>query len=176
MKPDAQEIRIRKASARDLPFVISLSDRVFKIYGPYGRILAITFFDSNVRTLVAHRGESRVGFVMISRRRDSTSSKNWGEISAIAVEPRHHGTGIGKALLREAINYSRERGYSHLILHTAEQNSRARTLFESFGFRVRRSVRNYYPEGQTAYEMILFLDGRRTRGRRHISILSDIEG
>jgi GNAT superfamily N-acetyltransferase len=52
----------------------------------------------------------------------------------LAVLPDFRGLGIGRALLEAAESRARERGCCKLTLEVREDNERARSLYESFGF------------------------------------------
>jgi GNAT superfamily N-acetyltransferase len=55
-------------------------------------------------------------------------------IHDLAVLPRYRGQGVGRALLRAAEEQARLKGCCKLTLEVQDDNRRARTLYESFGF------------------------------------------
>jgi len=57
------------------------------------------------------------------------------EIVTFYVQPRHHGNGIGSALLDVAIEYSRGKGRSGLWLTTNSENTPAIDFYLAKGFR-----------------------------------------
>jgi len=52
------------------------------------------------------------------------------------VEPRFQGRGVGHALLKKAVEFCRDRGYSPVFLWTFKGLEAARHLYERFGFRL----------------------------------------
>jgi GNAT superfamily N-acetyltransferase len=52
------------------------------------------------------------------------------------VPPEFQGLGIGRRLLRKAVEFCREAGYDRTILWTFKGLDRARSLYESVGFRI----------------------------------------
>jgi ribosomal protein S18 acetylase RimI-like enzyme len=52
----------------------------------------------------------------------------------LAVLPNFRGLGIGRALLEAAESRARQRGCCKLTLEVREDNARARSLYEGFGF------------------------------------------
>lgn len=52
------------------------------------------------------------------------------------VDPPCHGLGIGKALLRQALAWCRERGFLNIFLWTVDNLPQSRGLYQEFGFRV----------------------------------------
>ena len=57
-----------------------------------------------------------------------------GVIHLLAVDPAIHGRGIGKLLLRKAVEISRARGDEVIRLDTLTRNLPGRKLYEGFGF------------------------------------------
>jgi len=64
-------------------------------------------------------------------------------LQELYVVPPLRGHGIGRALLRAAIDLSRERGADGIDLNTGETDTAARALYESMGFTNREGS----PEG-----------------------------
>ncbi len=56
------------------------------------------------------------------------------EIVTFYVQPRHHGTGIGSALLDIAIDYTREKGCQSIWLTTNSENKPAIDFYLAKGF------------------------------------------
>jgi ribosomal-protein-alanine N-acetyltransferase len=148
----AGELTVRHSVTADLPFIVRLSKRVFSIYGPYGSILGLSFLQNRVFTWVAIKGGRRAGFAMVSSKPEPV------ELTALAVREDHQGWGVGRRLLREAIEWARGGGARIMILNTATGNVKAQRLFLSEGFVVVGERQAYYPEGQTSLEMHLALE------------------
>ena len=55
-------------------------------------------------------------------------------IHDLAVLPQYRGRGIGRALLEAAEDHARRRGCCKLTLEVQDDNTRAQTLYQSFGF------------------------------------------
>jgi len=142
-----RQLRIRPSVADDLSFVVHLSERVFRIYGPYGNILGFSFVQQTVFTLIAVEAGKRVGFAMLS------SALRGVELAALAIHPTYQGRGVGRALLRDAIRLAERQGAAQMVLHTAEENIGAQRLFFSEGFVLNERVEGYYPNGQAAVEL-----------------------
>ena len=62
----------------------------------------------------------------------------WTEISAVCTDPEHRRRGLGKRLVRAVAGGIRERGETP-FLHAAATNVTAIRLYESLGFRLRRT-------------------------------------
>jgi ribosomal protein S18 acetylase RimI-like enzyme len=68
-------------------------------------------------------------------------------LAELYVVPAMRGRGLGRALVRAAIELARNRGANHMDLGTGEQDVAARGLYESLGF----SNREGKPEGSINY-------------------------
>lgn len=80
------------------------------------------------RTVVAKRDGAIVGYAMC--RVDS----GHGVIGRLAVMPRHRGSGIGSALLRDVLGYLERQGVQRTVLYTQADNEAAQRLYARFGF------------------------------------------
>jgi phosphinothricin acetyltransferase len=75
------------------------------------------------------------GFTDYGRQRPSPDAAEAGELYAINLDPAVWGRGIGRRLLRQVMDALRSLGYREAILWVVTQNTRARTLYESEGWR-----------------------------------------
>ena len=71
-------------------------------------------------------------------------------LAELYVVPAMRGRGLGRALMKAAIEFARERGADYMDLGTAETDVAARALYESLGFSNREGKPggpvNYYYE------------------------------
>lgn len=86
---------------------------------------------------MAWDGPELAGFCWTKMHPDST-----GEIYVIATSPRSRGRGLGKALAVEGMRYAHELGATAMLLYTEADNPAVR-LYESLGFRTRRTHRAF---------------------------------
>lgn len=59
-----------------------------------------------------------------------------GEVYAIYADPAHWDRGVGRALMRRALELLRERGYEEAVLWVLDDNPRARRFYEAGGWRL----------------------------------------
>jgi ribosomal protein S18 acetylase RimI-like enzyme len=119
-------IRVRKAATDDSPILETLSRDAWA-----GKPEAFTsrpeevsrFFAEGQLALIADSGRRAVGYLAGAWLGRALA------IEEVAVLPRFRRSGIGRALLVEAI-----RGASHAMLAVAESNHAARALYHSLGF------------------------------------------
>jgi ribosomal protein S18 acetylase RimI-like enzyme len=72
-----------------------------------------------------------VGFVSAGPSEDRDAA----EIQAIYVEPDRSGRGIGRALLRRAVDELRAGGHAEVVLWVLDGNDRAQRFYEAAGWR-----------------------------------------
>jgi len=66
-----------------------------------------------------------------------------GEIFAIAVDPEHHGRGLGRELTLAGLAQLAGRGLRHAILYVESDNRPARRMYRDLGFEVEFTNRAY---------------------------------
>ena len=84
------------------------------------------------QTLVAVDGAQVVGFTNFGPDRDDGTI---GEVYAIYVDPDRLSTGIGRALMDEAVTRLRTRGLAPVRLWVIAGNARGLAFYERYGFR-----------------------------------------
>ncbi len=141
------------ATKDDEDFIRELSAKVFSIYGNYSEILPKLFLYPNVITIIAAEKAYSLGFAILDLIEKKDFDVLTGELLAIAVTPKHHRKGIGKALLNHIEFLAYQYNLKRLLLHTAENNIAAQSLFKKAGFEVVGFRENYYPNGQQATVM-----------------------
>lgn len=81
------------------------------------------------RVWVAELDGRVVGSVAVVRHSDSEAQLRW-----LLVHPDCRGAGLGKRLMREAVDFCKEAGYERVFLWTVSELKRAADLYGSFGF------------------------------------------
>lgn len=149
MPSDPESIRLGPAHARHRDFVRRLSAEVFARFGDYETMLPRLMQTPWIRTVVAESGERPVAFAMYS-----LEELPHGEVhlTAIAVRPEWQSRGVGRALLchveQQASRLVPADADAAVCLTVAEDNSRARRVFEAAGFRPVPGEAGAYPAGQ----------------------------
>lgn len=64
-------------------------------------------------------------------------TRRWCEIDQIAVDPASRRRGVGRSLMRAALDEARVRGFLEVELSTWAFNTEAHAMFRSLGFEVR---------------------------------------
>ncbi|MFF3615269.1 GNAT family N-acetyltransferase [Streptomyces sp. NPDC002580] len=123
--PDAEAVRLGPA---DVPEMLDLVERTRP--GPFLR---------RTVELGTYLGIRRDG-VLVAMAGERLHPPGWTEISAVCTDPAHRGEGLASRLILAVAHGIRERGETP-FLHTAAGNSTAIRLYESLGFRLRRTTR-----------------------------------
>ena len=124
-------------------------------YGSYDRYLIGYLEEEGVSTCVGLLEDEPVGFYMLTDYEHPEGRGSLADLLAIAVNPEHQSRGIGRQLLRGAIDESgaMESSPREICLFVAEGNSRGQRLFARHSFRFRGGV-GIYPAGQRALSMV----------------------
>ncbi|MFD4523568.1 GNAT family N-acetyltransferase [Streptomyces sp. NPDC058470] len=122
--PDPEAVRLGPA---DVPEMLGLVERTRP--GP--------FLPRTVE-LGTYLGIRRNG-ALIAMAGERLHPPGWTEISAVCTDPDFRGEGLATRLILAVAHGIRERGETP-FLHTAASNTNAIRLYESLGFRLRRST------------------------------------
>ena len=76
-----------------------------------------------------------------------------GHIISIAVLEQYRSTGIGTALIKEALEEIRKASGKECYLEVRTTNKGAIVLYEKLGFKVSSTLHGYYKDGESAYTM-----------------------
>jgi len=153
-EPAGFNVKLRRAATSDNSFIGKLSRDVFTIYGPYEEIISGWFrSEKSITTLIACQDNVQIGFAMLGEPGSRYDLQDASELLGIAVAPEKQGKGIGQMLLRAVDATSVHLGIKWLLLHTANNNTPARKLYEKTGYRLLEMKSNFYPEGQDAIVM-----------------------
>jgi ribosomal-protein-alanine N-acetyltransferase len=85
-------------------------------------------------------------------------------ITVLAIDPCYHRRGLGQWLLINLLENACQRELLRATLEVRASNSRAISLYESFGFQALGNRRAYYPDGEDA--LILWQNSLKTANFR----------
>jgi ribosomal-protein-alanine N-acetyltransferase len=140
----ASQVRIRKVHRADIDRIVDIERSWhhlshWSVDSYYRLINEDSFTSSFVAEVEADQGRQIVaGFVIFH------ISANISEIYNIAVESGYARSGIGKQLMAAAIEESRRRDASKVILEVRKSNSPAINFYVGFGFKIVGERKNYY--------------------------------
>jgi len=82
---------------------------------------------------VAIKDEQIIGNLVLSKCRDE-DKPSAGEIIAIYLLEEYWDMGYGRLMLEHSINTLKQKGFKEILIWVLEENHRARTFYEKFGF------------------------------------------
>ena len=93
------------------------------------RNFLLNFDPAREHCWIAERGGERVGCVFVVKQ-----SPTVAKLRLLIVERQARGSGLGRSLVRECIDFSREKGYRKLVLWTHANLTAARNIYRKLGF------------------------------------------
>lgn len=132
------EVRIRKATSRDLPEIVRLETECFPDPWSVESVSSALQSAKGVFWVAESSEERLVAYLIASRVLDEA------EIDRIGVEPESRRWGLGRRLLRHALENLVCCGVGVAWLEVRRSNLAARELYETEGFEVVSVRRNYY--------------------------------
>lgn len=144
-------LRLRPATAADLPALLALENRVFPSDRLSPRAFRYHLGNPRATLLVAASGGTPCGYALILRR-----GKN-ARLYGIAVDPASQGQGIGKKLLAATLRHARRNDCAKITLEVRARARAVIRLYESFGFTRTAPLPAYYGDGADGVRMIRFL-------------------
>lgn len=108
--------------------------------------------------IVAEEDKEVVGYIMC-RIETGLSIINFhglikkGHIVSVAVLPEYRRKGLGQALVNEAMENMKLYKAKQCYLEVRKSNIPAIDLYKNLGFKISRTIRGYYADGEDAYLM-----------------------
>ncbi len=143
-----------------------LAAGVYEDLGDYGTIIPSWLVHPGVLAYVdderAKNASDPNGFILLGFYEPSGEGTTVADLLAIAVEPQRQRHGIGRRLLRYAIELAtligQNNGVCEIRLTVADSNSAGRELFASAGFGILNADHGLYDGGQRAIRMTRALE------------------
>lgn len=144
-----KNIKIRPYEERDISYVIDrqlslyeserqFTTEIWKKYLTQGVISLIENFnpDKDCMLILECDGNAS-GCIAITHTEESVA-----QLRYFFLEPELRGLGAGKNLLDTALNFCREKKYSHVFLWTVSAQESARKLYKNAGFNITETSKN----------------------------------
>ena len=147
-------MQIRDATYNDLPRVLDIERLSFSqpwSLNSFRRELSLSFS----RLMVAVGAERDEGAGIITGYLCRWLVAGECHVLNVAVHPDFRRSGVGAALMAEALAEAQARKAQLMMLEVRRSNLEARRLYRKFGFEERRLRRNYYGPGEDALVMEL---------------------
>ncbi len=119
---------LRALRSADLPHVVQLDNLAFEPIWRYsGASMLRALTHASMAMVAEHQGEI-TGYLIVS------ASALGAHIARLAIAPKWQGYGFGSALVRQAMQYTLDTGFSQLSVNTQSDNQRSRRLYRALGF------------------------------------------
>jgi GNAT superfamily N-acetyltransferase len=118
-----------------------------------------SYFDLG-RVLVARRGATTVGHLQLV----PTGVAREIELKSLAVLPEEQGTGVGRALVEDAVEYAERAGYLRMNVSTATADTGNLRFYQRVGFRMVSVDPDAFTPA-TGYPKPIVIDGIELRDR-----------
>ena len=155
-----EQVVIRGALAADLDHIMNLEKKCFGTDAWSEATMLGELEANHTHYLVAaivdqvSGAETVIGFGGLSKH----GSHDQSDIQTVAVSEAMRGTGIGRRLMNQLVAIARDLDARMVFLEVRADNTPAQNLYESMGFKVIDTRRNYYqPDGVDARIMCLEL-------------------
>jgi len=103
--------------------------------------------------VVAEENDQVVGYAMCRIERGIIGLKKKGHLISLAVLPGYQRRGIGYALMQEVMQAMLLYEATEIFLEVRVSNTPAVNLYKKMGFRITKTERSYYSDGEDAYTM-----------------------
>lgn len=145
----SKNISIRPFQEKDIEYVIDRqlslyqSERQFttqtwKKYLTQGVLELVEKFDPKKDCMLILECDGNAsGCIAITHTQDNTA-----QLRYFFLDPEIRGLGAGTALLNQALEFCREKNYSHVFLWTVSAQESARRLYQKAGFRISQTSEN----------------------------------
>ena len=150
---------IRRGEAADVAELVRIENEVFPTDRLDRRAFLRSLRSPTITVLTALEGDRPVGYVLVHRRRGSSTAR----LASIAVSGAATGKGLGRRLLEAAERTALSHGAQRLRLEVRPDNEAARLLYERAGYRRFAVVDEYYSDDTTAWRYEKTLGPNRCR-------------
>lgn len=148
------ELVLRPATMDDIPQLIQLETAAFsEKHFPLStkRHFLYCLKRSTCELWVATDGENIiVGYTLIYFRVNTKAAR----LYSIAVNPHHHGKGIGVLLLTHVEKIAKKRGCVKILLEVREDREKVIAMYAKNGFKKIKMLPQYYPDRGTGIKMV----------------------
>ncbi len=140
---------IRPAKKEELPDLLALEKLCFKEETFHRKQLGYLLLKAKSLVLVASADDNISGSMIVLLRENILQAR----IYSLNVHPAYRRMGTGSLLMDTAFEFLKERGFRKITLEAGVNNTAARNLYESKGFSVDKTLRNYYKNGDDALHL-----------------------
>lgn len=127
---DQERIRLRRARRTDRPAVLAVDGAAFDSFWRLDRASLADALEATAASRFRVTTGAPLGGYLITGRAGAR-----GYLQRLAVDPLRQRTGIGTALVVDALRWLRRHGIQQAVVNTQESNAPALAMYERLGFR-----------------------------------------
>jgi ribosomal-protein-alanine N-acetyltransferase len=143
--------RIRPAVNTDFGILLEIDEASFAGGVAYDAAELSYFMNRNgAETLVLEEDDAIVAFIIV----EAYAARRTGTIVTLDVRDTHRRKGYGTKLLNRAERILSDNGVETYDLQVDTSNAPAIKFYKKHGFRIVRTLRQYYANGNDAYLMV----------------------
>lgn len=138
---------IRPMNKKDISYIVCDEEKIF------GKSLGYDMLEGELKNEMAHyfvleEDEQLIGYI------GTWLDLNNASILNFYIKKEYENKGYGSKLLNYSITYLENLGANLISLEVRESNTKARKLYEKFGFEFSYKRKFYYDNGEDAYVYI----------------------
>lgn len=141
-------IKIRQFSLSDLGKVMEIEKVSFLNRDVYPNSLFEKYYKEYPEGFIVAENEGEIVSYTIGKPKNEL-----GEIISLAVKPDWRQKGIGTKLTNFLISHFKEIGLKEIFLHVRTKNKIGISFYQNLGFKILKTIKNYYRNGDSAYLM-----------------------
>jgi ribosomal-protein-alanine N-acetyltransferase len=146
-------IKIREFSLSDLNEVLEIEKISFPKKQVYSRSLFERYYQKCPESFFVAKSENEVVGYTIGKIKNGASRKPVAEIVSLAIKPDFRQKGIGTMLTNFLISHFKKRGVKEIFLEVRTANETAISFYKNLGFKILKTLKNYYHNGDDAFLM-----------------------
>jgi len=143
-------LRIEKLISENIDMVYDLYKTAFGERSSTLEWLNDSLTDPDAYIYVAYLADEFVAFCGMYH--NTSITPHYCKIGNIVVKEKFRGKGIGKTLMKKMLDTAKELGLDRIKLEV-DTKSNAVKLYESLGFIIEKTEKNFYDNGADAYVM-----------------------
>lgn len=147
-RPHKIMIKIRRFEPSDLEKVMEIEKTSFKNRNTWSREYFERIYQKYPKGfIVAENKEEIIGFTI------GKPKNEMAEMISLAVAPAWRKKGIGTKLINFLIEHFKEKRLKEISLNVRTKNKIGIFFYQNLGFKIIKTIKNYYRNGEDAYLM-----------------------
>lgn len=151
-------IKLREFSLSDLDQIFGIEGVSFSKREVFSCSLFDFFYHKYPQGFIVAENEKKIIGYTIGQLRN-----NCGEIVSLAVDPGWRQRGIGTKLTNFLIDRFKEKNVKEIFLHVRTGNESAISFYKNVGFKILKTIKNYYQNSDDAFLMKKGIKNRSLR-------------